>query len=911
MRNVVLRSAGLALLIAGAALVTPARAQNFAGAQWIPLTMSAAPVGDPVGDAVGGGGERDIVGDAANPAAFIFQDAQYMYFRLRVSGDPIQNGSFRQFGWGCVVEADNNAQTYEFLAVVNGIEPNGPGSENDAVEWAWNQTTTSPNSVGDVANATPVAQLQRSVHTRVVDAGSTFGGNPDFFIDWAVPLATIRAGGGPDTAPGVPSGTKLRFACGTSNNARDYSADPACALANNQCTLENTLSDPFICNDTGCAPLDSDSDGVPDVIEVQKGTNPNNPDTDGDGITDNIELSATGSTGPFTGPDTDGDGTIDAKDLDSDNDCAPDQTEGVASYRTASASPSGNCSGATPVCDVTIGVCKPQTPCDGNFGSGSTNACPLQTAPKCQTTGALTGVCTQCGDGVTNLCSGGTPICNLTTGFCSACTGDNGTAGAAACPSDKPVCNTTGGFAGQCTQCTAASTTACTGATPTCNVTNGTCAPCNADRGGNGSSACPTDANPYCNLPGSAAAGTCGKCNTTTSACGTGHTGPTCNATSGACTDVDTDGDGVNDATEVAFGTDPTKKDTDGDGIEDKPELTAKGASTTSAVDTDGDGTIDAKDLDSDGDGIPDKDEGVADVDSDGNPNYRDTDDDGDTILTKDEIADATQSKVTDDVDGDGKKNYYDNDADGDGQTDGVEGRPDKDGDGKAEYLDPAGAGASQRHRLRRLEEQHVDLRGVGPRGPRSDRHPPPPPPLTSACSRPPFERNATGRREKILGGAPRSPGRLLEPLPLIPLNVERCSLARHAMSSTTPNQIRLPDSPSPCCILSSSRRAQRQEPGDARARSAARRTGRRTSLPRSGARRLSRSGGWSVASASIAAVPIRSSASSTGERDRSASRVSRSVASRTQSVPSVRAASARTSTSSRGSSRRSRSLPA
>jgi large repetitive protein len=62
---------------------------------------------------------------------------------------------------------------------------------------------------------------------------------------------------------------------------------------------------------------------------------------------------------------------------------------------------------------------------------------------------------------------------------------------------------------------------------------------------------------------------------------------------------VDTDGDGLTDAEEMAIGTSPNDKDTDDDGVNDGAEDNYNG-------DTDGDGIINAKDPDSDNDGLKD-----------------------------------------------------------------------------------------------------------------------------------------------------------------------------------------------------------------------------------------------------------------------------------------------------------------
>jgi Flp pilus assembly protein TadD len=110
-------------------------------------------------------------------------------------------------------------------------------------------------------------------------------------------------------------------------------------------------------------------------------------------------------------------------------------------------------------------------------------------------------------------------------------------------------------------------------------------------------------------------------------------------------------------------------------------------SATALLQDTDSDGVPNKYDSDSDGDGIPDAVEGVADEDNDGTPNYLDTDSDGDGV------PDAWEG--TGDEDGDSKPNYLDNtspaatkDTDGDGIPDVVEGGGDADGDGQPNFRD-------------------------------------------------------------------------------------------------------------------------------------------------------------------------------------------------------------------------------
>lgn len=145
--------------------------------------------------------------------------------------------------------------------------------------------------------------------------------------------------------------------------------------------------------------------------------------------------------------------------------------------------------------------------------------------------------------------------------------------------------------------------------------------------------------------------------------------------------------------------------DTDGNGVLDAGEL--------ALTDSDSDGTPNHLDIDSDADNILDSDEvrdaannppaGVIDLfadltgtDGDGIPDWIDLDSDGDTILDKDEAGDALLGTPPIDTDLDGTPDYRDLDSDGDGVTDALEagdvlpGTPpvDTDGDGVPDFLD-------------------------------------------------------------------------------------------------------------------------------------------------------------------------------------------------------------------------------
>jgi len=157
----------------------------------------------------------------------------------------------------------------------------------------------------------------------------------------------------------------------------------------------------------------------------------------------------------------------------------------------------------------------------------------------------------------------------------------------------------------------------------------------------------------------------------------------------------DLDGDGLLNKIEDQVGTDKDKKDSDGDGVDDPTEI---GADVDNPPDSDGDGLIDAVEssvIDDDADGIPNYldgpgDEGDLDgdgfankndncpniinpdqIDSDGDEigNFCDPDDDNDG--TPDDIDkcpyDAPVGSQHGDIDGDGIGNVCDDDTDGDG----------------------------------------------------------------------------------------------------------------------------------------------------------------------------------------------------------------------------------------------------
>lgn len=132
---------------------------------------------------------------------------------------------------------------------------------------------------------------------------------------------------------------------------------------------------------------------------------------------------------------------------------------------------------------------------------------------------------------------------------------------------------------------------------------------------------------------------------------------------------IDSDGDGLSDGMEAAYGTNPANPDTDGDGLRDDAEIFVHNTDPLNA-DTDGDGVSDSAELaagslpldpsstpefcdgaDNDLDGSVD--EGFTDTDRDGQSDCVDLDDDSDGLTDLEEAALGT-NPLSSDTDGDG-----------------------------------------------------------------------------------------------------------------------------------------------------------------------------------------------------------------------------------------------------------------
>jgi len=121
---------------------------------------------------------------------------------------------------------------------------------------------------------------------------------------------------------GLSDYAERNFCGGTGTNRHDWDTDND--GISDGCEVSHG-SDPLDSGSPSANAPDADNDGAPDIQEACSGTDPNNPDTDGDGILDGRELQYMTCTSPLD-PDSDGDGLLDGQEVDvfGTDPCNPD-----------------------------------------------------------------------------------------------------------------------------------------------------------------------------------------------------------------------------------------------------------------------------------------------------------------------------------------------------------------------------------------------------------------------------------------------------------------------------------------------------------------------------------------------------------------------------------------------------------
>jgi hypothetical protein len=225
------RCLGLTIVFASGS----AAAATFpADTAYVPLRCGGAPMTDALADDPPALIDRDLVGDVSAPTGLRASDDQNLYLRIRLDGDPAPGGAIRPFAWGMELDLDGDLATYELLLIVDGLG----GVTAGKVSVFTNHTTTLANDPSDPADAPAAATFMYATTGRTIASGTSYGGNPDFFLDYAIPWSAL-------TPLGLDRDTPTYVWAGSSTVADGLDGDLACQDGRTGAAhLDATASDP-------------------------------------------------------------------------------------------------------------------------------------------------------------------------------------------------------------------------------------------------------------------------------------------------------------------------------------------------------------------------------------------------------------------------------------------------------------------------------------------------------------------------------------------------------------------------------------------------------------------------------------------------------------------------------------------
>jgi uncharacterized repeat protein (TIGR01451 family) len=192
-----------------------------ADSQWLELVKGGAAIQDLEADA--NGGVNVVPNDGSNAAAYIYNDGSYLYYRIRLDGDPTKggNGVFAQFGWGFEIDTDQNADDYEWLIMCDGI------SQPEVISLRENTDKTGVGDPSDkaeyIAAEYPLVGNHRL--TLIQPGGRDYtatNGDDDYYLDFRLPYDVFKS------ITGITDNTLIRYFVGSSrstNNLTDNGAD--------------------------------------------------------------------------------------------------------------------------------------------------------------------------------------------------------------------------------------------------------------------------------------------------------------------------------------------------------------------------------------------------------------------------------------------------------------------------------------------------------------------------------------------------------------------------------------------------------------------------------------------------------------------------------------------------------------
>ncbi len=276
------------LLPALLSLLPTANAQTFP-TDWADMSQGGSSLIDATSDA--SAPHMDIVGDAQGAAGLWQADADWIYLAMRIDDDPVAASSpsteLDPGSWAFALELDSDPATVDEVVELAGPSPNltvlhNPGNlpgtsaeldldttANDPADWSW----------------------------EIVPATTSLNNSPDYRIHLAVKRSFLL------DRFSVGDTTEFRFALLTNNEYVSYVLDDDLA------SPTGALADAW----TDFTTIDGDQDGLTTPEEILLGSDPDDTDSDNDGVSDYDEVYLHG-TDP-TACDHDNDGLPDGLEL--------------------------------------------------------------------------------------------------------------------------------------------------------------------------------------------------------------------------------------------------------------------------------------------------------------------------------------------------------------------------------------------------------------------------------------------------------------------------------------------------------------------------------------------------------------------------------------------------------------------
>ncbi len=155
-----------------------------------------------------------FAGDQEHPPAFYAVDDDYLYFRYRMDSNPSGSGGFSQNAWTALMQVPSgNRFQYQYQLSLNG--------KDDTIE-IWRNTNASDIDFSPLFrddSEQPLSSVPFGSLARAVSAGTSFGGEPDWFVDFAFPVSALVANG---VVSGATELAQSLFFPATSTNPNTY-----------------------------------------------------------------------------------------------------------------------------------------------------------------------------------------------------------------------------------------------------------------------------------------------------------------------------------------------------------------------------------------------------------------------------------------------------------------------------------------------------------------------------------------------------------------------------------------------------------------------------------------------------------------------------------------------------------------